>query len=179
MRDTIRNRLRRLRSGVLFLVLLAAQAAFADDGDDPRLPLRDVHFTDGNGAARSLADFRGRVILVNIWATWCVPCRREMPALDRLQARLGGPRFEVVAISIDGEGSVVVRPFFRELGLTSLRMYLDTSGKAMTDLAGVAIPVTVLVDGSRRELWRVSGPVDWDEDEVVERLRRDIARHSR
>lgn len=168
-----------LRTGALFLILLLAQAAFADDEDDPRLPLRDIDFTDGNGAPRSLADFRGRLILVNVWATWCAPCRQEMPALDRLQARLGGPKFEVVAISIDKEGAAVVRPFFRELGLKSLRIYLDTSGEAMAGLGGVAIPITLLVDSGRREMWRVSGPVDWDKHEVVERLRRDIARHSR
>src|SRR6266702_7514823 len=81
--------------------------------NSPR-PLANIQFEDESGQPRSLADFKDKVVVLNIWATWCVPCRREMPALDRLQAALGGPDFEVVPVSIDHKGLDVVRRFFDE-----------------------------------------------------------------
>jgi len=137
-------------------------------------PLPELRFVDGAGAARSLADFRGRVILLNVWATWCVPCRKEMPALDRLQQTLGGPGFEVVALSIDRGGVFVVKDFYAELDLRALQIYVDAGGEALTKLGAVGIPLTLLVDRDGRELWRVVGPVEWDGAEVVDRLRRDL-----
>src|SRR5918995_3017081 len=88
-------------------------------------PMPDIEFENGQGEALSLADFRGKVVLLNIWATWCAPCRREMPTLERLQAELGGPDFEVVALSIDRKGLPVVKEFYEELGLRELGMYVD------------------------------------------------------
>ncbi len=79
-----------------------APAGFAVH-ESPR-PLPDIQFEDGQGEAMSLADLRGKIVLLNIWTTWCAPCRREMPTLERLQAELGGPDFEVVALSIDRKG---------------------------------------------------------------------------
>ena len=90
----------------------------------------DLSFVDGDGREMSLADFHGRTILLNIWATWCVPCREEMPALDRLQAKLGGPGFEVVPLSIDRDGLPKVKGFYDELGLEAMGIYLDDTGKA-------------------------------------------------
>lgn len=138
--------------------------------ETPR-PLPELRFVDGTGASRALADFRGRVILLNIWATWCVPCRKEMPALDRLQAALGGPDFEVVALSIDRGGVFAVKSFYEELDLRALRVYVDGGGEALTKLRAVGIPLTLLVDREGRELWRVVGPVAWDEPAVVNRIR--------
>jgi len=129
--------------------------------------LPDLRFVDGTGAPRSLADFRGRVILLNLWATWCVPCREEMPALDRLQAALGGPGFEVVALAIDQGGIAAVRRFYTELKLGALRIYLDQNGDALNKLGGLGIPLTILVDRDGRELWRVVGPREWDAPEAV------------
>ncbi len=142
---------------------------------EPPRPLPELRFVDGGGAQRSLADFRGRAILLNVWATWCVPCRKEMPALDRLQQTQGGPQFEVVALSIDREGVPAVKNFYDELELRALGIYVDTSGAALTKLGAVGIPLTLLVDPSGRELWRVVGPVEWDSLEVLDRLRRDLA----
>jgi len=130
-------------------------------------PLPDLRFIDGAGKQRSLADFRGRVILLNLWATWCVPCRKEMPALDRLQSALGGPGFEVVALSIDQGGIAAVKRFYEELDLRALRIYVDQNGDALGKMGSVGIPLTVLADRDGRELWRVVGPREWDAPDAV------------
>jgi thiol-disulfide isomerase/thioredoxin len=137
-------------------------------------PVPPLAFVDGEGAARTLADFKGRVVLLNIWATWCVPCRAEMPALDRLQAELGGPDFQVVALSIDRKGIEVVKPFYVELGLGSLGIYLDRSGTAARALGTVGVPTTLLIDREGRELGRKLGPAQWDEPAAVALIRRAI-----
>jgi len=142
----------------------------AKRAETPR-PLPELNFVDGAGAPRSLTDFRGRVILLNVWATWCVPCREEMPALDRLQAMLGGPDFEVVALSIDRGGVFAVKSFYEELDVRALRIYVDGSGEALTKLGAVGIPLTLLVDRDGRELWRVVGPAEWDKPAAVNRIR--------
>lgn len=135
-------------------------------------PVPPLRFVDGDGKPRALADFRGRVILLNLWATWCPPCRKEMPNLDRLQEQLGGPDFEVVALSIDRGGLFAVQSFFDEMDLRHLKIYVDASAEAMAALGAVGLPTTLLVDRSGRERWRVVGPVEWDKPEVIERLRR-------
>jgi thiol-disulfide isomerase/thioredoxin len=142
-------------------------------GSAKKLP--DLRFIDGAGSPRSLSDFRGRVILLNLWATWCVPCRDEMPALDRLQAALGGPDFEVVALSLDRDGIVNVKRFYEELKLRALQIYVDQDGDALGKLGSVGIPLTVLVDRKGRELWRVVGPREWDQPAEVNRIRGHLA----
>lgn len=134
-------------------------------------PLPEIQFQDGAGRARSLTDFRGKVVLLNIWATWCAPCREEMPALDRLQAKLGGPGFEVVALSIDQQGPQVVRKFFDELGVNGLELYIDMSTQAGFRLASIGLPTTVIIDRKGREIGRRVGPVEWDAPKMVEELR--------
>jgi thiol-disulfide isomerase/thioredoxin len=103
-------------------------------------PLPEIQFENGQGEAMSLADFKGSVVLLNIWATWCAPCRQEMPTLDRLQSTLGGPDFQVVALSIDRQGLPVVQEFYDELGLETLPIYVDESGKAQRALSVLGIP---------------------------------------
>jgi thiol-disulfide isomerase/thioredoxin len=129
--------------------------------DQPK-PLPALHFVNAVGKAMTVADFRGRLVLLNLWATWCVPCRKEMPALDRLQARLGGPEFEVVPLSIDRRGLPAVKAFYRQLGLKSLGIYNDASGEAANQLGAMGIPTTLLVDRQGREIGRKVGPADWD-----------------
>ncbi len=139
---------------------------------EARRPVPPLHFIDGEGKPRALADFRGRVILLNLWATWCPPCRKEMPNLDRLQEKLGGPDFEVVALSIDRGGLFAVESFYDEMDIRNLKIYLDVNAEAMAALGAVGLPTTLLVDRDGRELWRIVGPVEWDKPEVIERLRR-------
>lgn len=135
------------------------------------VPLPEVRFTDGEGRPLTLADFRGRIVLLNIWATWCTPCREEMPTLDRLQARLGGPDFEVVALSIDHDGIAAVRKFYQEIGIKHLRIYNDPEMRATTALSVLGIPATLLIDREGREIGRALGPAEWDAPEVVETIR--------
>lgn len=166
--------------------LLAVVPAIVRRGRD-RLPpelrlypdpqeLPDVAFADSQGAPTSLAAFRGRVVLLNVWATWCPPCREEMPALDRLQATLGGPDFEVVALSIDEKGMPAVRAFLAGAGIRHLRAYVDASGDARTLLGVGGVPVTLLIDRDGRELGRKLGPAAWDHPDTVQLIRGLLAR---
>jgi thiol-disulfide isomerase/thioredoxin len=130
-------------------------------------PLRvaEIAFHDGAGTSRKLADWAGRTILVNLWATWCVPCRKEMPALDALEAGLGGPRFEVVAINIDTRDSAKPRAWLSEVGITRLAYYADPSAKVFQDLKGIGLgfglPTTLLVDPKGCEIGSMAGPAEW------------------
>jgi len=130
-------------------------------------PIAAIRFEDADGQSRSLTDFRGKVVLLNIWATWCVPCRKEMPTLDRLQAKLGGAGFEVVALSIDRRMDAV-RKFFAEVGIQKLAIYLDSSAKATRELGAVGLPTTLLLDREGREVGRLIGPAEWDSLAMVE-----------
>lgn len=141
--------------------------------EKPR-PLPDLRFIDADSRPRSLAELRGRVVLLNIWATWCAPCRQEMPALDRLQAMLGGPGFEVVALSIDRDGLPKVKQFYGELGLKALRVYVATDSDVMAKLGAVGVPLTLLVDRDGNELWRKLGPAEWDQPASVDLVRREV-----
>jgi len=138
-------------------------------------PIPELRFVDGAGRNLSLADFRGKVVLLNIWATWCAPCREEMPALDRLQAQLGGERFQVVALSVDPQGAPIARKFYGEVGIKALPLYIDPTAKAAFTLDAPGLPATLLVDRTGREVGRHLGAVKWDAPEVVEQLRRAIA----
>jgi thiol-disulfide isomerase/thioredoxin len=133
-----------------------------------------LEFVDGAGAPRSLADWRGRVVLVNLWATWCAPCVEEMPALDRIAARLGGADFDVVAIAVDRQGAAVVRPFMEKLGLSRLALPLDPTNAVVRALAAPGLPVSVVLDREGRELGRVLGAAEWDSPEFEAILRRAI-----
>lgn len=137
-------------------------------------PVPELSFVDAAGTPHSLAELRGKLVLLNVWATWCAPCREEMPALDRLQAALGGPRFEVVALSVDPQGAAVARRFFAEVGVKSLALYVDPSTQAAFKLGAPGLPVTLLVDRDGREIGRRLGPAKWDSPQIVEALRRRI-----
>ena len=138
----------------------------------------ELRFVDGAGRPRTLADFRGKMVLLNLWATWCVPCRKEMPALDRVQARLGGPDFEVVALSIDRKGLPAVQAFYAELGLKALAIHVDGSGGAASQLGALGLPTTLLVDAQGNEVGRAVGPREWDSPAAVAEIGRRIGRAS-
>lgn len=129
--------------------------------------LPEVTFRDASGAERSLEDWRGKVVLLNLWATWCAPCREEMPALDRLQARLGGEEFEVVAASIDKGDADKPRGFLEDHGIENLALYHDPSGRLGTNLNAYGMPTTLLIDRQGREIGRLVGPAEWDSPEAV------------
>ena len=118
--------------------------------------------TDKDGAAVTLGDFRGRVILVNLGATWCIPCVEEMPALDRLEARQGGKDFAVVAISEDRGGNRAVEPFLAKLGLSKLTSYLDPKSAASGAFQVRGLPTSILIDRDGLEVGRTEGGMAWD-----------------
>jgi thiol-disulfide isomerase/thioredoxin len=141
--------------------------------DQPR-PLPEIRFADDQGHELTLADFRGRAVLLNIWATWCAPCRVEMPTLDRLHARFGGKDFLVIPLSIDREGVAAVKPFYEKLGLEKLGIYVDPSGKGSRALAIPGVPTTLLIDRQGRETARKMGAAEWDGPEMVSLVERTI-----
>lgn len=136
------------------------------------VPVATFSFEDATGARRTLADFRGRHVLLNVWATWCVPCRQEMPSLERLQLKLGGPRFTVLALAVDSGGVEAVRRFYAELGLKALDIFVDRSLAVNSALRIVGLPSTVLIDGEGREIARHIGPAEWDSVPLVESIAR-------
>jgi thiol-disulfide isomerase/thioredoxin len=167
---------RRIRCRIAILAAIAAISTTAAAEplagkvilrDKPK-PVQTIQFVDGDEQSRSLSDFHGQTILLNIWATWCVPCRKEMPALDRLEAALGGRDFQVVPLSIDRGGVDVVRKFFAEIGIKKLGMYLDVSGDATRKLSVVGLPTTLMIDREGREIGRLIGPAEWDEPENID-----------
>lgn len=164
------------RGPVLALLLAAAPLAATERPanfalHDEARPVPAIAFVDDEARTRTLADFKGKAVLLNLWATWCAPCRKEMPALDRLQSALGGPDFEVVALSLDRAGVEPVRRFYRETGVKEIAIYLDASGKALRDLKVTGLPTTLLIDRDGRELGRLIGPAEWDALEMVAFLR--------
>jgi len=137
-------------------------------------PIPELRFNDADGRAHTLAEFRGKMVLLNIWATWCEPCREEMPALDRLQAKLGGQRFQVVALSVDQQGLAIARRFYADVGIRALPLYIDPTARAAFTLDAAGLPVTLLVDPAGREIGRHLGPAKWDSPEVMEHVRRRV-----
>lgn len=129
--------------------------------------LPDIAFEDARGRKRTLGDFRGKVVLLNVWATWCAPCREEMPTLDRLQQKLGGPGFEVLALSIDADGASAVKRFYDEIGIRALAIHVDPTMRATNSLAVIGVPTTLLIDRQGGEIGRRAGPVYWDSPEAV------------
>jgi thiol-disulfide isomerase/thioredoxin len=129
-------------------------------------PLPEITFNDAAGKTLTLADFKGKVVLLNLWATWCAPCREEMPALDRLQKALGGDTFEVVALSLDRKGAEASQKFLTETKADNLRLYIDSSAKQGTVLKIVGMPTTILIDKEGREIGRLAGPAEWDSDDA-------------
>jgi thiol-disulfide isomerase/thioredoxin len=130
-------------------------------------PLRvpDLSFRDQSGAERRLSDWRSRTVLLNLWATWCIPCRKEMPALDALEGTLGGERFEVVAVNIDTRDSVKPHTWLEGIGVNRLAYYADPSAKVFQDLKligrAIGLPTTVLVDPAGCEIGTAAGPAEW------------------
>ena len=139
------------------------------------LDLPDFTLADGDGVTKSLADLRGQVILLNIWATWCVPCREEMPQLNALQAELGGKSFEVVAVNIDKGGPDKARKFLEETRATDLTLYTDPTGKLFSKLRAVGMPTTLLIDRDGKEIGRLVGPADWASPEAKRLIEAAIA----
>jgi len=150
--------------------LARGEVAAVTVADNPK-PVPALAFRDAAGAERSLGDWRGRTVLLNLWATWCVPCRKEMPALDALQARLGGDRFEVVAVNIDTRDAEKPKAWLKESGIARLAFYADPQAKVFQDLKAVGrafgMPTTLLIDPQGCELGYLAGPAEWASEDAV------------
>ncbi|MFV0279440.1 MAG: thiol:disulfide interchange protein TlpA [Rhodoblastus sp.] len=142
--------------------------------------METLDFFGPDNRAMTLADFRDRVILVNLWATWCVPCREEMPALDKLQAKLGSKDFEVVAINIDTARLERAREFLKEISVKTLAFYHDPKADVFYRLrtAGkvVGLPSTFLVGRDGCEIAAMSGPADWASEDAMALIRAAVQR---
>jgi len=161
-----------------WFVALPVQAASPAVGDmrnfvlhEKPVAVADVPFKDADGAELKLSNFRGRIVMLNLWATWCAPCRREMPALDALQSKYGGDDFIVLALSQDRKGVDAVKKFYGEIGVKSLVVYIDQRAKSSRKLRAPGLPTTLLLGRDGQELGRLIGPAEWaseDSEHLVE-----------
>jgi thiol-disulfide isomerase/thioredoxin len=148
----------------------ARKAATFSMHSAPR-PMPPLVFSGGDGRTVRLKDFRGKVIVLNLWATWCAPCRKEMPSLDRLQSRSGGKDFEVVALSVDFAGLQAVRKFYQDFGINHLRLFVDPSSQVLDQVKVLGLPATLLIDRDGREIGRLVGAAEWDSPEMLRLFR--------
>ena len=144
------------------------------------LKVPDLAFQDATGKPLTLENWRGRTVLLNLWATWCVPCRKEMPALDALEQRLGSPGFEVVTVNIDTRDPEKPKAWLKEVGVTKLAYYADPAAKAFQDLkeAGRAfgMPTTLLIDPNGCEIGTIAGPAEWASDDAIKLIQAALAK---
>jgi len=143
------------------------------------LRLPDLAFDDANGRPKKLSDWRGKTVLLNLWATWCVPCRKEMPALDELQAKLGGKDFEVVAINIDTRDPEKPKNFLKDSNLTKVAYFHDQKAKVFQDLKNIGralgMPTSVLVDPQGCEIATIAGPAEWASEDAIKLIKAAVA----
>jgi thiol-disulfide isomerase/thioredoxin len=171
-----------LALSLLLLLTRATSIAAAETGapEPPRLgefipispprPAPSLSFVDPAGNTVSLSDFTGKLVVLNLWATWCAPCLREMPSLDRMQARLG-EAVVVLAISEDRGGSKVVEPFIEKLGLKSVKFYLDPKSGAQRAFKVQGLPTSFVIDRDGKILGQVEGAAEWDSPKLLDTLK--------
>lgn len=140
-------------------------------------PVPKISFIDGAEKSKTLEDWRGKVVLLNLWATWCAPCRKEMPALDQLQSDLGSDNFEVVALSIDRGGLKKPKAFLEKIKVKTLALYNDPTAKANFTLRAIGMPTTLLLNPDGQEIGRLVGPAEWHSAEAVALLKAAIAHY--
>ncbi len=164
---------------VFFLVAPGLGVAAEGDADMPdrtklgefvpssqpfRAPI--ISLTDGDGHTLELSELRGKLVIVNLWATWCEPCLREMPSLERLQSRLG-ERIAVLAVSEDRGGNKTVEPFIAKLRLKSIKLYIDPKSEVGHALGARGLPTSFLIDREGKVLGRVEGAAEWDSPKIL------------
>jgi thiol-disulfide isomerase/thioredoxin len=152
---------------------IGPMVAFLVKADRPNVP--DLAFKDSSGTDIKLSKWQGRVVLLNLWATWCAPCRKEMPTLNDVQEQLGSKDFEVVALSVDRKGLEASSAFLKETEANSLGLYVDETTKSLDDLQALGLPVTVLIDRKGREIGRLLGPAEWNSAEAIALMKAAIA----
>ena len=172
--------MRLLRQIVLYTALaLGANSALADvaalqalrDGDMKKLnfhaapqPVSDQPFATWEGGEGRLSDYAGKHVVLNFWATWCAPCRKEMPQLSELQAELGGDGFEVVTIATGRNPPQAMQRFFEEIGVDNLPLHMDPKQALAREMAVMGLPITVILNPEGQEIARMRGDADWSSD---------------
>lgn len=149
---------------------MTAFVARKEPGDLP-----PIAFVKADGTPTSIDAWKGKVVLLNLWATWCGPCREEMPTLDNLKAELGGDDFDLVALSIDRTGLEKPKKFLEEIGVKHLALYNNSTGKLASSLKAFGMPTTLLLNRKGQELGRLVGPAHWDSQDAVALIRAAIA----
>jgi thiol-disulfide isomerase/thioredoxin len=167
-------------AAVMFLLVAPAFGA-ADEGapdmpdrtklgefvpSSPPFPAPAISLTDSGGHSVELADLKGKLVVVNLWATWCEPCLREMPSLERLQSRLG-ERLAVLAVSEDRGGNKAVEPFIAKLGLKSVKIYIDPKSEVGHAFGARGLPTSFLIDRGGKVLGHVEGAAEWDSPKIL------------
>jgi len=144
------------------------------------LKVPDLAFQDATGKPVTLEHWRGRTVLLNLWATWCVPCRKEMPALDALEQRLGGPSFEVVAVNIDTRDADKPKAWLKDVGVEKLAYYADPNARTFQDLKAIGrafgMPTTLLVDPNGCEIGTIAGPAEWASEDAIKLIQAAIGK---
>jgi thiol-disulfide isomerase/thioredoxin len=138
-------------------------------------PANPPTFNGPDGKPTTIAAFKGKVILLNLWATWCAPCRKEMPDLNALQKELGSDQFEVVALSVDRGSPDKAKQFLTEVGATALNFYHDPTAQAGFSLMAIGMPSTLLFDRDGREIGRLVGPAQWHSKDAKDLIKAAIA----
>jgi len=146
--------------------LLKGSVSRFDPAKEPKL-LPEIGFLDAEDKPLKLADYKGKVVLLNFWATWCVPCVKEMPSLDRLQAAIGKDKVVILPLSLDGPSRPKVAPFYEAKKLTELGIYFDKGHKVQQALDVNVLPTSILIDAEGRELGRIEGEAEWDKPEAM------------
>jgi thiol-disulfide isomerase/thioredoxin len=171
---------RTVAAALMFLLVAPALGAADESGSDmpdrtklgefvpssPPFPAPEVSLADPTGQTVGLSELRGKPVLVNLWATWCEPCLREMPSLERLQSRLG-ERIAVLAVSEDRGGNKTVEPFIAKLGLKSFKIYIDPKSEVGRAFGARGLPTSFLIDREGRVLGRVEGAAEWDSPKIL------------
>jgi thiol-disulfide isomerase/thioredoxin len=145
-------------------------------------PIRvaDLTFQDGAGKERKLGDWANKTVLLNLWATWCVPCKKEMPALDELQKKLGGADFEVVAVNIDTRDPQKPKTWLKDTGISSLAFYADPTARIFQDLKekgrAFGMPTTLLIDKNGCEVATLAGPAEWASGDAIKFIEKALGR---
>jgi len=130
-------------------------------------PAPTTPFADEHASLTAIKDFRGKIVILNLWATWCAPCVKEMPSLESLAARLPPDRFAVVAVSQDKGGAAIAKPFLDRIGVRRLPLYVDPTGRVARDLGARGFPTTILIAQNGTVLAKLEGPAEWDSDEMI------------
>lgn len=177
--DVLRRRVLGLAGGLIVVGLCGVCLAAAINPEVGRFvwtavppPVALTPFVTPEGAPKTLADFRGKTLVVNFWATWCEPCEREMPTLDKLQTKMGGDDFQVLAVSQDREGASIAQPFLVKHGWKNVTSLMDPSHQFSKDAKVFSIPFTLVIDKTGREIARIDGEADWVSHRVLAEMRK-------